>query len=141
MDQIDEKLIELLRLNAREPTASLARKLNLSRSTVQDRIARLIDRNIISGFTVRFHGDYQQKLITAHVMICITQRHAAQAIVTMRKHPAIRTLYVVSGVYDMIAIIKAPTMEEIDKTLDDICAIEGVEKTTTSLVLSTKIDR
>ncbi len=141
MDRIDEKLIELLRINARESTSSLARKLNLSRSTVQDRIERLQDRRIISGFTIRFDEAYRQKQITAHVTICINQQNAAAAIVAFRKQPAIRSLHVVSGVYDMIAVIKAPTMEEIDKALDDICAVEGVGKTTTSLVLSTKIDR
>ncbi|MFC7047652.1 Lrp/AsnC family transcriptional regulator [Emcibacter nanhaiensis] len=141
MDKTDEKLLELLRLDSREPTASLARKLGLSRSTVQDRINRLVEKKIISGFTIRYHDEYRQQQITAHVMVCINQRHATGAIAQMKKMARIRALYVVSGSYDMIAVIKAPTMAEIDETLDDINAIDGVEKTTTSLVLSTKIDR
>ena len=37
----DARLLDLLRANAREPAASLARKLGIARSTLQERIARL----------------------------------------------------------------------------------------------------
>lgn len=138
MDALDEKLLKLLTVNSREATSSLARKLGLSRSTVQDRINRLVDRKIISGFTVKTHEDYEGKLISAHVLLSIDQKYAQQAIGLMKTHAAIKTLYVVSGAYDLIAIVKAPTMEEIDQTLDFILAINGVNKTNTSLVLSAK---
>lgn len=138
MDTTDEKLLELLTIDGRESTSSLARKLGLSRSTVQDRINRLMDRKIISGFTVKHHPDYAQKLISAHVLLSIDQKYAQQAIGLMKTNQSIKKLYVVSGSYDLIAIIKAPSLEEIDQTLDFICAINGVNKTTTSLVLSAK---
>ena len=37
-DELDRKLINLLRANAREPTSTLAKKLNVARSTVHERI-------------------------------------------------------------------------------------------------------
>ena len=138
MDKTDEKLLRLLTLNSREATSSLARKLGLSRSTVQDRINRLVERKIIAGFTVKQHEEFEGKLISAHVLLSIDQKYAQQAIGLMKTHAPIKTLYVVSGAYDLIAIVKAPTMEEIDQTLDFILAINGVMKTTTSLVLSAK---
>ncbi|WP_417458947.1 Lrp/AsnC family transcriptional regulator [Kordiimonas sp.] len=138
MDKTDEKLLRLLTANSREATSSLARKLGLSRSTVQDRINRLVERKVISGFTVKQHEEFEGKLISAHVLLSIDQKYAQQAIGLMKTHAPIKTLYVVSGAYDLIAIVKAPTMEEIDQTLDFILAINGVMKTTTSLVLSAK---
>ena len=138
MDKTDEKLLELLMANSREATSALARKLGLSRSTVQDQINRLMDRKIISGFTINYHEEYEQKQILAHVLISIDQKYAQQAIGQMKTHPDVRTLYVVSGEYDLIAIIKSTSMEEIDKTLDFLNAINGVHKTNTSLVLSAK---
>ncbi|WP_417462539.1 Lrp/AsnC family transcriptional regulator [Kordiimonas sp.] len=138
MDKTDEKLLKLLTLNSREATSSLARKLGLSRSTVQDRINKLVERKVISGFTVKQHEEFEGKLISAHVLLSIDQKYAQQAIGLMKTHAPIKTLYVVSGAYDLIAIVKAPTMEEIDQTLDFILAINGVMKTTTSLVLSAK---
>ncbi|WP_417464625.1 Lrp/AsnC family transcriptional regulator [Kordiimonas sp.] len=138
MDKTDEKLLRLLTANSREATSSLARKLGLSRSTVQDRINRLVERKVISGFTVKQHEEFEGKLISAHVLLSIDQKYAQQAIGLMKTHAPIKTLYVVSGAYDLIAIVKAPTMEEIDQTLDFILAINGVMKTNTSLVLSAK---
>jgi len=138
LDATDEKLLKLLTANSREGTSSLARKLGLSRSTVQDRINKLIDRKVIAGFTVKTHAAFEGKMISAHVLISIDQKYAQQAIGLMKTQAAITTLYVVSGAYDLIAIVKAPTMEEIDETLDFILAITGVNKTTTSLVLSAK---
>jgi DNA-binding Lrp family transcriptional regulator len=55
LDATDEKLLKLLTANSREGTSSLARKLGLSRSTVQDRINKLVDRKVIAGFTVKTH--------------------------------------------------------------------------------------
>ncbi|WP_417451673.1 Lrp/AsnC family transcriptional regulator [Kordiimonas sp.] len=138
MDTTDQKLLKLLTANSREATSALARKLGLSRSTVQDRINRLIDRKVIAGFTVKQHEEYEGKLISAHVLLSIDQKYAQQAIGLMKTHAPIKTLYVVSGEFDLIAIVKAPTMEEIDQTLDFILAINGVIKTNTSLVLSAK---
>ncbi|MBL4639581.1 MAG: Lrp/AsnC family transcriptional regulator [Kordiimonadaceae bacterium] len=141
MDHIDEKLIALLSNNGREPTASLARKLKLSRSTVQDRLDRLIDRKIIAGFTIRYHSEYAQKQVSAHVCVSVDQRYAQQVLLQMKQKPSIKSLYVVSGPHDIIAIINTPTIDQIDKTLDEINALDGVQKTTTAIVLSTKKEK
>src|SRR5215468_7022456 len=69
MREGDTKLIDLLRSNAREPTASLARKLGLARSTVQERIARLEREGTITGYTVRIAEAADEKKLRAVVMI------------------------------------------------------------------------
>src|SRR5215472_45506 len=69
MRDSDAKLLALLRANAREPTASLARKLNLARSTVQERIARLEREGTIKGYTVRLADAADERKLRAVVMI------------------------------------------------------------------------
>ncbi|WP_339861782.1 Lrp/AsnC family transcriptional regulator [Paremcibacter congregatus] len=140
MDDTDQKLVNLLKNNGRESTTALARKLGLSRSTVQDRIARLEDRGIIAGYTIRFNEDYQNRLITAHVLIQLNPKNADQILASLRKIPLIKAVYAVSGIYDMIALVKAETTEEIDSTLDEIGRMDGINKTTSSIVLSTKFE-
>ncbi|PHZ84068.1 Lrp/AsnC family transcriptional regulator [Paremcibacter congregatus] len=140
MDDTDQKLVNLLKNNGRESTTALARKLGLSRSTVQDRIARLEDRGIIAGYTIRFNEDYQNRLITAHVLIQLNPKNADQILARLRKIPLIKAVYAVSGIYDMIALVKAETTEEIDSTLDEIGRMDGINKTTSSIVLSTKFE-
>ena len=53
----DQQLLSVLRENARASTAQIARRLNLSRTTVQSRIERLEREGVISGYTVRVHDE------------------------------------------------------------------------------------
>lgn len=141
MDDTDRKLLALLEINAREPTAALARKLGLSRSTVQDRLRRLEDRGIVSGYTVRYRDEFSRRQITAHVMISVNPKHADRVVHALKQMDSLKALHAVSGLYDLIAIIRAETTMEIDAMLDQIGAMTGIDKTMSSIVLSTKFER
>lgn len=140
MDETDQKLLNLLKNNGRESTTALARTLGLSRSTVQDRISRLEDRDIIEGYTIRFNSDYDRRRITAHVLMLLNPKFADQILQNLKKIPLIKAVYAVSGIYDMIVLVTAETTGEIDRTLDEIGRMEGIKKTTSSIVLSTKYE-
>jgi DNA-binding Lrp family transcriptional regulator len=141
LDKIDQKLLALLRVNSRAATSALARELGISRSTVQDRIRRLEKRKIIAGYTVRYHADYGGRLLNAHVMIQVNPKSTSAVTTALETIGAIRTLQSVSGVYDMVALVEAASTEEMDRVLDQIGELTGVEKTATSVVLSTKFER
>ena len=140
-DDTDKQLLALLRDNARQSTAELARQLGLSRTTVKDRIARLEQRGIISGYTIRSSDDYQQGLIKAHVMIIADGKKSAAVLRQMKKLPAIRRVDTVSGIYDFIVEVATDTTMQLDSVLDEIGAIDGVEKTLSSVLLSCKYSR
>lgn len=141
MDDTDKKLITLLQENARRSTSELARHLGLSRTTVQDRINRLETRKIISGYTVKFDPAYNQRQLTAHVMVKIEPKGQSAVVSHCRKMSEVTALYTISGEFDLIAIVKAETPEALDQALDEIRRITGVEHTTTSIVLTTKMER
>lgn len=141
IDDKDRELLALLSANSRESTAELARKLNLSRSTVKDRIERLEKRGVITGFTVRFSEDYAEGLIQAHVMISSDPKQSAQIARTLKQLTPVKSLYAVNGSYDMIAVINAQSTRALDETLDQIGEISGIERTVSSIILSTKFER
>lgn len=141
IDAKDRALIELLSANSRESVAELARKLKLSRSTVKDRIERLETRGIITGYTVRFSEEYAVGQIQAHVMISSDPKLAAQIVRNLRQIAAVKSLYAVNGIYDMIAIVSTESTRSLDQTLDQIGDMEGIEKTVSSIILSTKFER
>ena len=141
IDDTDELLLAMLRENARASTATLARRLGLSRTTVQGRIERLERRGVIAGYTLKTSDDYEKGLVRAHVLITALPKLSARVESELRRMPAVRMLHSASGAFDMIAIVAAPSIQELDKQLDQIGILEGVERTMSSIILSTRINR
>jgi DNA-binding Lrp family transcriptional regulator len=137
----DARLLALLRANAREPTASLARKLGLARSTVQERIARLEREGTVRGYTVRVADGADAQKLRAVVMIATDPKRAERVTAELRKMPEVRSLAAVSGTFDLIAAVEAETPARIDALLDSIGNTPGVARTVSSIVLSEKFSR
>ena len=141
MDDLDEHLLAKLRDNARAPVAELARALGLSRTTVQSRLQRLERSGVIAGYAVRLSEAREAAMIHAFVMLTVEPKQAAAVTAALKRLPGVRRLQSVSGPFDMIATVEAAGVAEMDATIDEIGAVKGVERTNTSLVLSTKFDR
>ena len=141
LDQTDRRLLALLQADAREPVSSLARKLDLARSTVQERIAKLERSGVIAGYTIRTGEDFAERQIAAHVMISVDPKMAISLTADLKKMPEVRTLAAISGTYDMMAEVAAETTTRIDAVLDAIGHLKGVQKTMSSIVLSVKFER
>lgn len=141
IDDLDGRLLAQLKANSRISTSELSRLLAVSRTTVQDRIQKLEKKQVIAGYTVTLHKQYTRRLIKAQVMIQVNPKLAAEVGKALRQVEEIKILHAVSGPYDLIAEIAAETTEEIDQTLDTIGNAAGVEKTMSSIVLSTKFER
>src|SRR6185437_124315 len=116
----DQQLIALLKANAREPTASLARKLGLARSTVQERIARLEREGTIKGYTLRLADGAEASRLRAIVMITADPKQAERVALELKRMPEVRTLCAVSGAHDMAASVEADTPAKMDAALDRI---------------------
>jgi len=141
MRDADAKLIALLKANAREPTASLARKLGLARSTVQERIARLEREGLIKGYTVRLAEDAENRRLRAIVMITADPKQAERVGAELKRMPEVRSLCAVSGAFDMVATVEAETPAKVDTALDRIGRAPGVARTVSSIILSEKFSR
>jgi DNA-binding Lrp family transcriptional regulator len=137
----DEELIGLLKVNAREPVASLARKLGVSRTTIQDRLRRLEQTGVIEGYSVRLGKAGKEPGISAIVTVFVEPRMAAEVARAMAVTPQIETLYTVSGKFDLVALVKAKTSEDMDRLLDRFSDLRGVNDIETAVILSTKLDR
>jgi DNA-binding Lrp family transcriptional regulator len=141
MNPKDRDLLALLKVNARESVASLARKLGVARTTVQERIRRLEASGAIAGYTVRPGQTAERPALTSHVLIECDPKRADAFIRETKSLPASRGLYALSGSFDYLAIIETGSTQEMDTILDCIGHIDGVERTETSIVLSVKFER
>ena len=141
LDTTDRTLLALLRENARAPVAELARGLKLSRTTVQSRIERLERHGVIAGYTVVVADEIEAGWVRAHVLITLAPRRSGAIEQALRKIPELRVLHSVSGPFDLIAIVAAASIGELDTLIDRIGQLDGVERTTSAIVLSTRIER
>ena len=141
MDALDTRLLDLLTQNGRASITQLAQQLGVARATVQERMTRLERNGPLLGFTVRLAPDYQAQQITAQVMIAADPKKQAALTRALQKMPKVRALHTISGQYDLIALVRENSTQELDACIDAIGALDGVERTISSIVLSTKFER
>ena len=141
LDATDRALVALLRENARIGHAEAARRLKLSRTTVQARVEALERRGVIVGYTVRLAEEMSRRLVKAYVSIVVAPKAAAGVIRALQRMAELRALYSVSGPSDLLAVVEAEDVPLLDGALDRIRAVEGVERTQSSIILSTKFER
>jgi DNA-binding Lrp family transcriptional regulator len=137
MDELDHQLIARLRANARLTVAALAKQLQVARGTIQNRIARLERDGTIAGYTVRLGTQLDERGITALMTIAVEGNSADAVLRSLRGDPAVRTLHTTNGRWDIIAELRADTLEAFDRVLGRIRKVEGIASTETSLLLST----
>jgi DNA-binding Lrp family transcriptional regulator len=137
----DQQLLGALRGNARASTTQIAKSLGLSRSTVQKRLERLESEGVIEGYSVQLSSQYLDQEIKAHVMVTVEPRATDAIIGEMRALTAVRAVYSVSGPYDLVVELAALSVTALDKVIDTIIAIKGVERTVSSVILSTRLKR
>ena len=136
MDDLDRALIAALRVDGRAALSELAKKLGVSRGTVQNRLDRLIADDVILGFTVRLRSAADANRIRAIMMIEVAGKNTRKVAQTLRGLPQIHALYSTNGAYDLIAEIEVESLEEFDRVLSDVRMIEGVARSETSLLLA-----
>jgi DNA-binding Lrp family transcriptional regulator len=141
LDDIDRQLISALQTNAREPVAMLARQLGIARTTVTSRLARLEKAKIITGYGVRLSQRMVDGGLQAYVGITVQPRSGKEVLRRLGLLPQVQQLCAVSGEFDYVAWLRTDSPEQLDQLLDLIGSVDGVEKTTTSIILSSKIDR
>ena len=141
LDATDHRLLNLLRENARAPVAELARNLGLSRTTVQSRIERLERNRLVTGYTVKVPAQAEGGLVWTCMMITAAPKKTQVIEAALRRIPEVRTLHSVSGSFDLLAVVAAGSIRDLDALIDRIGLLEGVEHTRSAIVLSTRIDR
>ncbi len=135
MDSIDEKIISILKEDARRPFVEIAKEVGLSESAVRRRVKALVDNGIIKKFTIELaSGDKTSALTLISVSPSIDTSKVSEKLKGLK---GVDTVYEITGQYDIVAIMSAPTITEINKCIDSIRRIEGVDDTNTVIILRT----
>jgi len=137
MDDLDSRLIALLRADSRAPAAQLAKALKISRGTVQNRIDRLLASGVLLGFTIRLNAEDDAQRVRAVMSLEIEGERMAAVLKALRGVPAVTAAHTTNGRWDLIAELETPDLPSFSTALDAIREIAGVTATETSLLLKT----
>jgi DNA-binding Lrp family transcriptional regulator len=137
MDDLDHRLIGLLRENARLSVATLAKRLRVARGTVQNRLAKMERDGAIAGYTVRLRPEVDEHRIIALMTIAVEGNRLESVVRLLRGDPAIQALHTTNGRWDLVAEIRTDSLQTFDRVLSRIRLVEGIAGTETSLLLAT----
>ena len=136
MDELDQQLIALLRHNARLHIADLAHKLGVSRGTVNNRLRKLEDHQVILGYTVRLRPEAQPERIRAWMGVLIEGNTSRQVIASLLGEPGVVALHDTNGRWDLLAELEAGSTRELSDVLERIRLISGIRSTETNIHLA-----
>jgi len=140
MDDLDYKMIALLRSDSRRPVASLAAELGVSRATIRSRIDRLIESGVIRGFTIAVHDNATRNLVRAVMMIEVEAKASSKVVKRLYGYPEVRKLHSTNGHWDLVAELVAGSLGEFDELLNRIRTVDGLKSTDTSILLASPKD-
>jgi DNA-binding Lrp family transcriptional regulator len=137
MDEVDNKLLALLRQNARMSIATLAAKLKVSRGTVTNRLNKLEQEGIIVGYTVMLRPDVKPNQIKAWTSIAVDGNRTREVIANLMGEPGVAVLVDTNGRWDLLAELRAENLQDLAKVLERIRLLKGIANTETSIHLET----
>lgn len=136
LDDVDHRLLSLLRADARTPVAELARQVGVNRSTITARIERMVADGVIESFTVRVGNDVDRDAIRGVSMVSIAPNRGKDVVRAIRVFPEVEQLHSTIGEWDLVVHLRATSLSQFDTTLERIRAIPGVTDTRTSLLFN-----
>ena len=137
LDDTDREILSILRADARTPVAVLAQRLRIARGTAQARLRKLEEGGVITGYTVRLRPDSEPQRIRAWMSIAVEGNAATSVIHALRGEPAVGTLHTTNGRWDIVAEVRAESLESFDAALTSIRMTPCIANTETSILLST----
>ncbi len=140
-DELDRKIICELQRNARESTSSIAARLNVARSTVHERIARMEKDGVIAGYSVVLSRNPSVENVQIMVFIEIKQQETRRILQRISQYSEVRVCLSINGEFDLFLSVEAPRIEDLDIVIDEIGMLPGVLRTKSFVVFRQRFDR
>ena len=134
-DKTDERIINFLKDDSRESFVDIGKKLKLSESAVRRRVKNLVDSGTIKKFTIELGEENATKAI---VLVSVDSSMDTSKVSTkLTKLDDVKTVYEITGQYDITVIMSAPNISAINNSIDSLRKIPGVIDTNTVIILRT----
>jgi len=134
LDDIDQKIIEILKQDSRTPYVKIGKEVGLSEAAVRRRVRNLIKSNIIKKFTIEVETGGANAITLLTVSSATPTQRVSERLKELKN---VEVVHEITGQFDIAVFISASNIAEVNKCIDDIRRIEGVLTTNTVIVLRT----
>ncbi|MFP3304024.1 MAG: Lrp/AsnC family transcriptional regulator [Nitrososphaeria archaeon] len=133
MDEIDLKLLELLKEDGRASYIDLGKQLNLSEAAVRRRVKKLVEDGVIKKFTIEIKE--RERAMALTLLSTSPNIPTYEVASNISKIKGVEKVYEITGQYDIAVLISAPSIAEVNKVIDEIRKADGVINTNTVIIL------
>jgi len=132
-DKVDDEILKILKDDSRESFVDIGKKLKLSESAVRRRVKNLTDNQIIKKFTIEIGEQNSTKAI---VLISVeSSMDTSKVSARLTKLDGVKTVYEITGQYDIAVVISSPNITEINLAIDALRKVPGLSDTNTVIIL------
>ena len=132
MDDVDRKIMGILRDNARESFTNMAEAVGTSEGTIRARVKRLVDEGTIRKFTIRTAGSNVKALIEVSVTNNV---NTAEVAAKIRAWDGVESVWEVTGENDIVVVADCPNTSDLNAIIDKIREVPGTQATRSRLIL------
>lgn len=142
LDPTDRRILECLQENCKRPLASIGEEVDLTASSVMERIHKLEAAGVIRGYAALLDARKLGKDVSAFIGVAISHPRAALAFEReVERTPDVLECHHVTGEWTLMLKVKTQNTRTLEQLIDRIREHEGVLRTETMVVLSTHIER
>lgn len=140
LQENEQQLLDLLKINSRMSAAELGRQMDLARSTIHMMLARL-EEKVIDSYTIKLKSNASENQSVCYVLITRDPKKAKDIEEKMNLIAEVDSLVTVAGLYDFIALVRTNGNQHMDRVLTEIAMMDGIIKTESHIILSEKFNR
>jgi Lrp/AsnC family leucine-responsive transcriptional regulator len=145
LDRVDRQILDLLRADGRMSHSAIAKAVGLSGPAVHDRIRKLEQRGVISGYTCVLDPEVLGLYHVAFVMVTLSEGNEFAGddpiVARICEEPDVLEFHRIAGEDCYLVKVRTRTNRELEKLLRRIRSIRGVARTRTTIVLSTELEK
>jgi Lrp/AsnC family transcriptional regulator, leucine-responsive regulatory protein len=141
LDEIDKDVLLNLQQDSRIAYADLAAKVGLSVGAVHERVKKLERNGVITGYRILVNPEAIGLKLTAFIAIRLENNSTCRSVLPMlREFPEIEEIHSIAGEVDVLVKARTTDTHDLEDLIYKIKAVEGVSRTTSSIVLSSELE-
>ncbi|OXM82981.1 Lrp/AsnC family transcriptional regulator [Paenibacillus rigui] len=118
IDDVDKKIMQLLQHNARMPISQISKEVSMSQPSVKERMIKLEEKGVISGYTAKFHLPALNRGTTTFILL--KTEHCQELVDFCMDRREVTDLFRISGEYNYLIKVQTATIEELEELQDSL---------------------